>query len=70
MPAQGKAMVFGATGFTGREVVRELIVRKIPAIAHIRPDSGRLQEWQKRFKKMGAKVDSRLRAEGLMAWKR
>jgi uncharacterized protein YbjT (DUF2867 family) len=58
MLAQSKAMVFGATGFTGREVVRELIECKVPAIAHVRPDSGRLEEWRKRFIEMGAEVDT------------
>ena len=51
-------MVFGATGFTGREVVRELAERKAPAIAHVRPDSPRLGEWRKRFIEMGAEVDT------------
>jgi nucleoside-diphosphate-sugar epimerase len=51
-------IVFGATGFTGREVVAKLVKMGIPTVAHVRPDSARLTEWQNRFLKMGAKVDS------------
>jgi nucleoside-diphosphate-sugar epimerase len=52
-----KAIVFGATGFTGREVARELVQRGVKTIAHIRPDSPRLAEWRDRFQKMGAQTD-------------
>jgi len=52
-----KALVFGATGFTGREVVRELVQKRVSTIAHIRPDSPRLAEWRDSFQKMGAQTD-------------
>ena len=55
---QGKAMVFGATGFTGRAVVAELLARGVPVVAHVRPDSQRLGEWRERFSKLGAEVDA------------
>jgi len=62
-----KALVFGATGFTGRELVRELVQKGVPTIAHIRPDSPRLAEWQARFQKMGARADTTPWDEDLMA---
>jgi len=49
------AWVFGATGLTGREVVRQM---DRPRIAHVRPDSSRLEEWRRRFEAMGAEVDA------------
>jgi uncharacterized protein YbjT (DUF2867 family) len=52
------AFVAGATGFTGREVVRLLVERGVPAVAHVRPDSQRLEEWKKRFSNVGAEVDA------------
>ena len=52
------AFVAGATGYTGREVVRLLIGRGIETIAHVRPDSGRLEEWRQRFIAIGARVDT------------
>jgi uncharacterized protein YbjT (DUF2867 family) len=52
------ALVLGATGFVGREVVRQLSVRATPVIAHVRPDSGRLAEWQQRFGELGAEIDT------------
>ncbi len=52
------AFVLGATGFVGREVVRQLCVRGTPAIAHVRPDSARLDEWRARFAELGAEVDA------------
>lgn len=52
------AFVFGATGFVGREVVRQLCVRGTRVIAHVRPDSPKLAEWQRRFAELGAEVDS------------
>ena len=33
--------VVGATGYTGREVVRLLREKRIPTVAHVRPDSPR-----------------------------
>jgi nucleoside-diphosphate-sugar epimerase len=52
------AFVGGATGFTGREVVRLLRSRKIDTIAHVRPDSSRLPEWRERFERVGVRIDT------------
>ena len=52
------AFVLGATGFVGREVVRQLCVRGTKAIAHVRPDSSKLDEWRARFAELGAEVDA------------
>lgn len=54
----GPAFVAGATGFTGREVVRLLVERGVPTFAHVRPDSPRLGEWKERFAGVGADVDA------------
>jgi uncharacterized protein YbjT (DUF2867 family) len=54
----GPAFVAGATGFTGREVVRQLVERGVPTFAHVRPDSPRLEEWRGRFSGLGAEVDN------------
>ena len=52
------AFVAGATGYTGREVVRELAERGVPTVAHVRPDSARVDEWRRRFEGHGASVDT------------
>jgi len=52
------AFVLGATGFVGREVVRQLCVRGGRPIAHVRPDSGKLAEWTRTFTEQGATVDA------------
>ena len=52
------AFVLGATGFVGREVVRQLCVRATPTVGHVRPDSMQLQDWRKRFAKLGATIDT------------
>lgn len=52
------AFVAGATGYTGREVVRALRDRAIPTVAHVRPDSSRLEDWRTRFVALGADVDT------------
>lgn len=52
------AFVAGATGYTGREVVRELAGRGVRTLAHVRPDSARLPEWRERFTAHGAEVDT------------
>lgn len=52
------AFVLGATGFVGREVVRQLCVRGAQAIAHVRPDSRQLADWQTKFAALGATVDT------------
>jgi nucleoside-diphosphate-sugar epimerase len=51
------AFVAGATGYTGREVVRALCDQGVRTIAHIRPSSSRRDEWQGRFEQFGAEVD-------------
>jgi uncharacterized protein YbjT (DUF2867 family) len=52
------AFVLGATGFVGREVVRQLCVRGAKTIAHIRPDSKDLATWRARFEGLGATADT------------
>jgi uncharacterized protein YbjT (DUF2867 family) len=52
------AFVLGATGFVGREVVRQLTVRGTPTIAHVRPDSKKLDDWRDKFSVLGATVDA------------
>jgi uncharacterized protein YbjT (DUF2867 family) len=47
--------VLGATGFVGREVVRQLAVRATPVVAHVRPKSA--AEWAPKLEALGAKVD-------------
>jgi uncharacterized protein YbjT (DUF2867 family) len=53
-----RAFVAGATGYTGREVVRALRARGADTLAHVRPDSARLAEWRARFVALGAEVDT------------
>ncbi|OGP58177.1 MAG: epimerase [Deltaproteobacteria bacterium RBG_13_61_14] len=65
--AAGPAFVAGATGFTGREVVRLLAARGILTYAHVRPDSPRREEWQQRLQRLGAQVDCTPWEEGAMA---
>ena len=52
------AFVLGATGFVGREVVRQLCVRGTKTYAHVRPDSKQLADWRTRFADVGAEVDT------------
>jgi uncharacterized protein YbjT (DUF2867 family) len=52
------AYVLGATGFVGREVVRQLCVRATTVVAHIRPDSKSLAEWRGKLEALGATVDT------------
>jgi uncharacterized protein YbjT (DUF2867 family) len=52
------AFVLGATGFVGREVVRQLCVRGTKTYAHVRPDSKQLAEWQSKLGALGAEVDT------------
>lgn len=52
------AFVAGATGYTGREVIRLLCEKGVKAVAHIRPASPHLEKYQKKFKEMGAVVDT------------
>jgi uncharacterized protein YbjT (DUF2867 family) len=50
------AFVLGATGFVGREVVRQLCVRGTQTIAHVRPQS--LEKWRGVLTELGATVDA------------
>jgi len=52
------AFVLGATGFVGREVVRQLCVRGTKTYAHVRPDSAKLADWRARFTELGAETDT------------
>jgi uncharacterized protein YbjT (DUF2867 family) len=52
------AYVTGATGFVGREVVRQLAVRGTHVIAHVRPDSSSLETWRATFESQEADVDT------------
>jgi len=54
----GPAFVLGATGLVGREVVRQLCARGTRTLAHVRPDSPRLADWQRRLGELGAEVDA------------
>ncbi|MFW5875133.1 MAG: NAD(P)H-binding protein [Myxococcota bacterium] len=59
--------VAGATGHTGQDVVRALRARGVRTVAHVRPDSPRLDEWRTRFEEMGAEVDTTPWDEDAMA---
>jgi uncharacterized protein YbjT (DUF2867 family) len=73
MPAV--AWVAGATGFVGRAVVPRLVATGARTIAHVRPDSNRVDEWRQRFAAERAEIDTtawdaaalgdRLRAEAV-----
>jgi uncharacterized protein YbjT (DUF2867 family) len=51
------AFVAGSTGYTGREVVQVLRTRGIDTVAHVRPDSERIEAWRTRFESLGARLD-------------
>jgi uncharacterized protein YbjT (DUF2867 family) len=53
-----RAFVVGATGYTGREVVRVLRERGIPTVAHVRGDSPSLERARAGFALTGAETDS------------
>jgi uncharacterized protein YbjT (DUF2867 family) len=57
-PATRPALVLGATGFVGREVVRQLCVRGARAVAHVRPDSRQLEASRARSGELGAELDT------------
>jgi uncharacterized protein YbjT (DUF2867 family) len=50
--------VAGATGYTGRAVVRALREAGVDVAAHIRPDSPSLAAWRAQFEPLGATVDT------------
>lgn len=52
------ALVFGATGLTGRHVVARLLQVGVRAVAHVRPDSPLRAEWTARFERDGAVVSA------------
>ncbi|ACY17907.1 NAD(P)H-binding protein [Haliangium ochraceum] len=52
------AFIAGATGYTGREVARQLATSDMRPIAHVRPDSSRLEAWRAHFGELGVEVDS------------
>ena len=52
------AFVLGATGFVGREVVRQLCERGARTVAHVRPDSRSLEDWRNKLDALGAAVDT------------
>lgn len=52
------AFVAGATGYTGREVVRLLAQCGVHTIAHIRPQSSKREEYTPLFEGYGAQVDT------------
>ena len=53
-----RVFVAGATGYTGREVVRACAERGVETVAHVRPDSTSRDEWERRFAAMGARADA------------
>lgn len=52
-----RAFVTGASGYTGREVVKEMVARGVEVLAHVRPDSPRLEKWRQHFTQLGATFD-------------
>lgn len=52
------AFIAGSTGLTGRSVVETLRRIGIDTIAHVRPDSHRLEEWRTHFQSIGARVST------------
>lgn len=52
------AIVFGATGYTGRAVVPQLIQAGVSVVAHIRPDSSRRAAMTAEFEAAGAQVST------------
>jgi uncharacterized protein YbjT (DUF2867 family) len=67
MSSGATAFVAGATGYTGHAVVRELANRGVAVVAHVRPDSPRLDEWRSRFDALGARVSTAAWEEEAMA---
>lgn len=52
-----KALVVGATGYTGSHLVQTLREMGLAVVAHIRPDSPVGEKWSARFAEWGAMVD-------------
>jgi nucleoside-diphosphate-sugar epimerase len=53
-----RAFIAGATGYTGRALVRVLRERGHEVVAHVRPDSPALARWREQFTSFGARTDS------------
>jgi len=58
MSAMPTAFVAGATGYTGREVVRALRARGVETHAHVRPGSAALERVEPLFREVGAQLDT------------
>lgn len=54
----GAMFVAGATGYTGQAVVREARRLGLDVVAHIRPDSPRLDAQREAFQSLGVSVDT------------
>ena len=52
------AFVAGATGYTGRAVVEQLVARGVRAVGHVRPDSPSRATWTERWQQQGAEADA------------
>lgn len=53
-----RAFVAGATGYVGRELVRELRAKGAEVHAHVRPDSTSLERYRREFEGVGAICDT------------
>lgn len=53
-----RLFVVGATGYTGRAVVRHGATTGARTVAHIRPDSPKLDHWRAHFTSLGATPDA------------
>jgi nucleoside-diphosphate-sugar epimerase len=53
-----RALIIGATGYTGEQVVAQLCASGHDVWAHVRADSPRLTDWRARFEAQGAQVDA------------
>lgn len=61
------AFVAGATGYTGKAVVRALCEQGVACVAHVRPDAARLAEQRESLEAAGATVDTTPWEPGAMA---
>ena len=61
------AFVAGATGYTGREVVRLLAERGIETYAHIRPDSKSRARFEQQFTALESAMASLQSQQGYLA---
>lgn len=58
MGEQPTAFVAGATGHTGRAVVQALVAAGARVVAHVRPDSSRLEHWRTQWSDAGIEIDT------------